>query len=163
MRDRTAGLMLLKTGGTGTVTGRRPPRGPEQSSGAGTAFHRSSELPLGCLPTAPACARAHAEAVLHEWGLAHLADDCILLVSELVTNAVDASSVCPDKPPVALRLSGGDARLLIEVWDYSPDDPVAIDADADAEIGRGLTIIDAVARRWGWARTGSHKVVWAEL
>jgi anti-sigma regulatory factor (Ser/Thr protein kinase) len=102
--------------------------------------------------------------VLHEWGLAHLADDAVLLVSEMVTNACDASVVLPDRPPVLLRLHAGSARLLIEVWDRSPDDPAPINAGADAEIGRGLTIIDAVAARWGVKRPASAvKAVWAEL
>ncbi len=114
------------SGGTGTVTRRCPPNGPELGSGAGTAFHRATELPLGCLPTAPACARAHADAVLHEWGLAHLADDAVMIVSELTTNAYDASVIWPNKPPIALRLIADDTRLLIEVWDHSPVDPAPV-------------------------------------
>jgi hypothetical protein len=81
MPDCTADLIWLNAGGAGTVTGHRPPNYPELGSGAGTAFHRSTELPLGCLPTAPACARAHAEAVLHEWGLAPLAGDAVMIVN----------------------------------------------------------------------------------
>jgi anti-sigma regulatory factor (Ser/Thr protein kinase) len=164
MPDRTAGLMLPKAGSTGTVTGHRPPRGPEQGSGAGTAFHRTTELSLGCLPTAPACARAHADAVLHEWGLAHLADDAVMIVSELTTNAYQASVIIPGKPPITLRLSADDTRLLIEVWDHSPDNPAPIEADAESEIGRGLTIVAALAAQWGVQhRAHQLKVIWAEL
>src|SRR5579875_3675751 len=152
------------SGGTGTVTGRCPPNAPELGSGAGTAFHRTTELPLGCLPTSPACARAHADAVLHEWGLAHLADDAVMIVSELTTNAYVASAIWPDKPPMALRLSADDTRLLIEVWDHSPDDPAPAGADADSEIGRGLTIVDALAARWGVEHHADRlKAVWAEM
>jgi anti-sigma regulatory factor (Ser/Thr protein kinase) len=155
----------VRDGGTGTVMGQRPPRGPEQRSGAGTACQRTTtELLLGCLPTAPACARAHTDAVLHEWGLAHLTDDAVLLVSEMITNACDASVIWPDKPPIALRLSADDTRLRIEVWDHSPDDPELVNADAGSEIGRGLTIIDALAARWGIQRHAyALKAVWAEL
>ncbi|HEY3958177.1 MAG TPA: ATP-binding protein [Streptosporangiaceae bacterium] len=154
------------SGGTGTVTGRCPPNGPELGSGAGTAFHRSTDLPLGCLPTAPACARAraHADAVLHEWGLAHLADDAVMIVSELTTNAYDASVIWPDKPPITLRLRADDTRLLIEVWDHSPDDPAPAHTQADSEVGRGLMIVDALAARWGVERHGRRvKAVWAEV
>lgn len=161
MPERAAGLMSLRAGGTGTV-----PNGYatyELRSGAGTAFHRTTELPLGCLPTAPACARAHTDAVLHEWGLAHLAGDAVMIVSELTTNAYDASVIWPDKPPMVLRLSVDDRRLLIEVWDHSPDDPVPIEAGAESEVGRGLTIVDALAARWGVEHHAPWlKVVWAE-
>ena len=48
---------------------------------------RVSKLELGPLPTAIGCARDHAREVLIEWGLGQLVDDCVLLVSELMTNA----------------------------------------------------------------------------
>ena len=95
--------------------------------------------------------------------LAHLADDVVMIVSELTTNAYDASVVWPDKPPIVLRLSIDDTRLLIEVWDHSPDNPAPIEAGAQAEVGRGLKIVDALAARWGVEhRAGRLKVVWAE-
>ena len=54
--------------------------------------------------------------------------------------------------------------LVIEVWDRSPLDLEPLVADADAECGRGLTVVAALSDRWGWERTGHlHKVVWAEL
>jgi hypothetical protein len=152
------------SGGTGTVTGHRPPNGPERGSGAGTVFHRTTELPLGCLPTAPACARAHTDAVLHEWGLTHLASDAVMIVSELTTNAYDASVIIPGKPPIALRLSADDTRLLIEVWDHSPDDPAPVNAEPDTEAGRGLLIVASLSTRWGLKRIAhDHKSVWAEM
>jgi anti-sigma regulatory factor (Ser/Thr protein kinase) len=151
-------------GGTGTVTGHRPPPGPEQGSGAGTAFHRESCLKLAPLPTAASCARLHAVHILHEWGLRHLADDAALVVSELITNAADASVVVPAHPAIALRLLATGTSLMIEVWDQSPLDLKPRDADADDECGRGLTVVAALSTRWGWERTGyRRKVVWAEL
>jgi hypothetical protein len=48
-----------------------------------TTWPRTSSLALGALPTAPSCARLHAEAVLHEWGLVALAETAALVVSEL--------------------------------------------------------------------------------
>jgi hypothetical protein len=105
-------------GGTGTVTGRPPPdRRPEPGSGAGTASHRSSYLELAPLPTAIACARGHTTNVLAEWGLAQLTDDAVLVVSELMTNALEASAVLPHRPPIALRLLASPASLVIEAWD----------------------------------------------
>src|ERR1700749_2446804 len=81
----------------------------------------SSSLPLGALPGATPCARLHARAVLHEWGLAGLAEAACLIVSELVTNAVRASTT-PDgrprsdwtgTPVVFLRLASDRSKLLV--------------------------------------------------
>ena len=131
---------------------------------SGTVTQLSSALEFAPLPTAVSCARLHAVHVLHEWGLRHLADDIAVIVSELVTNAVDASAVLPERPPVALRLLATEKSLLIEVWDHSPLDLEPREADADDECGRGLTVVAALADRWGHERTGHRrKVVWAEL
>jgi hypothetical protein len=58
-----------------------------------------------------------------------------------------------------------DERLLvIEAWDQSPLDLEPRAADADAECGRGLTVVAALSDRWSWERTGyNRKVVRAEL
>ena len=149
-------------GGTGTVTGRAYPRAG--ASGAGTAFHRMSVLELAPLPGAIPCARLHAVHVLHEWGLRSLADDAALIVSELMTNAADASVVLPERPPIALRLLASEKALMIEAWDHSPLDIEPREADPDAECGRGLTVVAALSNHWGSERTGDRrKVVWAEL
>jgi anti-sigma regulatory factor (Ser/Thr protein kinase) len=131
---------------------------------AGTAAYLSSTLELAPLDTAASCARLHAVQVLHEWGLRELAGDAAMLVSELITNAADASVVLPGRPPIALRLLAIGTSLLIEVWDQSPADPEPRDADADAECGRGLTVVAALSARWGCDRSGyRRKRVWAEL
>jgi anti-sigma regulatory factor (Ser/Thr protein kinase) len=101
---------------------------------------------------------------LHEWGLRALAADAALIVSELTTNAADASAVLPERPPIALRLLASEKSLVIEVWDHSPLDLEPRVADADAECGRGLTVVAAISDRWGCERTGHRrKVVWAQL
>jgi hypothetical protein len=51
-----------------------------------------SRLALGALPSAVPCARAHARAVLHGWGLRTLSPDAEAVVSELVANAVTHGS-----------------------------------------------------------------------
>ena len=55
-------------------------------------------LTLGALPTAAGCARLHARNVISGWGQAALADNVELVVSELVTNAILASTY-PDGRP----------------------------------------------------------------
>jgi anti-sigma regulatory factor (Ser/Thr protein kinase) len=131
---------------------------------AGTAFRRTSFLELAPLPGAIGCARLHAVAILHEWGLRGLAEDAALIVSELMTNAAEAALLLPDRPPVTLRLLASEKSLVIEVWDRSPLDLETREAGPDAECGRGLTVVAALSDRWGWERTGhQRKVVWAEL
>lgn len=133
----------------------------------------SSCLPLGAFPTATPCARLHARAVITEWGLRGLSETVELIVSELVTNAVQASTG-PDGRPrygetglpvVVLRLSTDGACVLIEVWDDVPNAPVREPAGPDHESGRGLTLIEAVSDRWTWATVPgwTGKVVSAEL
>src|SRR5260370_36621627 len=49
-----------------------------------------SGLPLGPIPTAVPCARAHTTQVLWEWGMSEMSDSAELIVSELITTAVTA-------------------------------------------------------------------------
>jgi anti-sigma regulatory factor (Ser/Thr protein kinase) len=133
----------------------------------------SSSLPLGALPGAAPCARLHARAVLAEWGLDDLAEAAELIVSELVTNAVQASTG-PDgrprydgagMPVVVLRLASDGFKLLIEVWDSIPGTPATAYPGAEDEGGRGLMLVEAMCQRWNWQTVAAWpgKVVWAEL
>jgi anti-sigma regulatory factor (Ser/Thr protein kinase) len=105
-------------------------------------------LDLGALPGAVPCARLHTRLVLAEWGLAGITEQAELLVSELVTNAVQASQSLPWARAVWLWLLADDKQLLIAVWDASPHLPVRSGVDELAESGRGLVLVDAVATRW---------------
>jgi anti-sigma regulatory factor (Ser/Thr protein kinase) len=121
-----------------------------------------SHLQLGALPGAVACARLHARQVLWEWGLSAIAEDAELLVSELVTNATQASPSADRIQPVGLWLSSDRSRLLIMVQDTSryPPEPTGGAGPSD-ERGRGLLIVEAISAKWGWDATGdSGKVVW---
>jgi hypothetical protein len=81
-----------------------------------------------------------------------------------MTNAADASTVLPDRPPIALRLLANERSLAIEVWDQSPLDLEPRETDPDAECGRGLIVVAALSDRWGCERTGyQRKVIRVEL
>ena len=133
----------------------------------------STSLPLGALPGATPCARLHARAVLAEWSLADRAEAAELIVSELVTNAVRASTGPNGRPRydgsampvVVLRLASDGIRLLVEVWDSIPGAPAAGHPGPDDENGRGLMLVQAMCDRWNWQTVPGWpgKVVWAEL
>ncbi len=132
-------------------------------------------LTLGALPTAVGSARVHARVLVSEWAMDDMAEDVTLIVSELVTNAVLASTNADGRPKykdasagmpvVHLRLSSDHVRLVIEVWDLSPQAPEARQPEPPAENGRGLVLVEALSQRWGWERVSGWpgKVVWAEL
>jgi anti-sigma regulatory factor (Ser/Thr protein kinase) len=111
------------------------------------------------------CARLHTRHLLREWGLARLCESAEVLVTELIANAVKASQAMPQALSVRLWLSSDLARLLIVVWDASPQPPVWTDADTEAENGRGLMLVEAMSARWGWhsCEEGEGKFVWAVL
>ncbi|MFJ8635915.1 SpoIIE family protein phosphatase [Streptomyces sp. NPDC093568] len=106
---------------------------------------------------APGRARRLARRALARWGLEELSDSVELLVSEVVTNAVRYAS-----RPVTLRLLRTDV-LRCEVGDDVPQLPRLRQARATDEGGRGLYLVNRLARRWGATRLSTGKVVWFEL
>jgi anti-sigma regulatory factor (Ser/Thr protein kinase) len=123
-----------------------------------------SHLELGALSGAVPCARLHTRQLLWEWGLhAALGDRAELLVSEIVTNAVQITQADVHSAPVRLWLLADQARLLILVWDASPLPPVRMRSSGDAETGRGLLLVETISARWGWhfLPNKDGKVVWA--
>ncbi|MFG2354402.1 ATP-binding protein [Streptomyces sp. NPDC048521] len=95
-----------------------------------------------------------------------LVETLILLVSELVTNAVVHTG-----RPAVLRLSlpgppapaAPSATVRVEVADTSSRAPVPRCAGGDATGGRGLALVDCLADRWGWSPEGAGKSIWCEL
>jgi anti-sigma regulatory factor (Ser/Thr protein kinase) len=124
-----------------------------------------THLELGAQPTAVPCARLHTLSVASEWGLHRLAETAELLVSELVTNAIQASQrLTRTAPPVVhLWLVRDQNGITICVWDASPDMPVRHDAGPDEDSGRGLMIIDTVSSDRGAYRKDGGKIVWARI
>ncbi|MFH8607972.1 SpoIIE family protein phosphatase [Streptomyces sp. NPDC018029] len=105
----------------------------------------------------PSRARRLARSALVRWGLEELTDSVELLVSEVVTNAVRYAS-----RPITLRLLRTDV-LRCEVGDDVPQLPRLRQARATDEGGRGLYLVNKMARRWGATRLSTGKVVWFEL
>ncbi|WP_328348047.1 ATP-binding protein [Streptomyces violaceus] len=92
-----------------------------------------------------------------------LAETLILLVSELVTNAV-VHTGCPAVLLLSLPHAVTDeATVRLEVADRSVRAPVPRCADDDTTGGRGLALVDGLADRWGWSAEGAGKRIWCEL
>jgi anti-sigma regulatory factor (Ser/Thr protein kinase) len=106
---------------------------------------------------APGRARRLARKALARWDLEEMSDSVELLISELVTNAVRYA-----ERPVTLRLLRTDV-LRCEVGDDSPQLPRQRRARDTDEGGRGLFLVNRLARRWGATRLSTGKVVWFEV
>lgn len=87
-----------------------------------------------------------------------LAELGVLLVSELVTNAILHAGTS-----IGLRVRGTTGWLRVEVSDGSTRQPHICDYSADATTGRGLDLVEALATGWGTETTANGKVVWFEV
>jgi anti-sigma regulatory factor (Ser/Thr protein kinase) len=135
----------------------------------------SSLPPLGALLSAPGSARAYARDVLACWQLSALSDLCETIVSELVTNALQASTaptggliyINGHMPLIRVCLMSDKSQVVIECHDEALGQPEPKDVDPwTAESGRGLALVhELTGGRWGWSlKKRQHgKVVWAVL
>ncbi|MGP3976293.1 ATP-binding protein [Streptomyces sp. 8N114] len=97
------------------------------------------------------------------WGAPQAAADVVALcVSELLTNVVVHVG---EGVPATVRVTWcGTDRIRLGVTDPDPRPlPVRVAAAPDAESGRGLALIDALALRWGVEQGAYAKTVWCEL
>ena len=83
--------------------------------------------------------------------------DVALAVSELVTNALRHGD-----DPVTLTVTPANGVVRIEVTDANPSLFVTAGADMD-EGRRGLRLVDAVCKSWGWHPVDGGKCVWCEV
>ncbi|MFF5185115.1 SpoIIE family protein phosphatase [Streptomyces sp. NPDC000345] len=124
---------------------------------------------LGAGSLAPGDARDLVRAALTEWGgvAEHLVGDAVLVVSELVTNAVihagtDVELLCRlEEHPECGR------AVVVEVSDHHPsraprDDPPEPPYETP-EYGRGLRLVATLADAWGVTYRRGAKTVWARL
>ncbi|MGW0531942.1 SpoIIE family protein phosphatase [Streptomyces sp. NPDC003032] len=130
-------------------------------------------------PLAPAAARRFVRAALDDWtrlavpaaaGITdRLADDSVLLVSELVTNAVVHAGTAVE---LLCRLDEGGPgedteTLVIEVSDHHPSRAVRGEQGpppvGTPEYGRGLQLVATLSESWGITYRTGTKTVWARL
>jgi hypothetical protein len=169
----------------------RSPSGPLQNAARGTGIAPSEPAPGHVRPSHPRLprggswplcshiaygplldsvptARARTMAVLREWGAVptETVSDVLIVVSELVSNGVQASLILPLPRPVQVWVCCDGIRVLVQVGDESPAQPVCVPPGEEALSGRGLIVVAALSDRWGWFPASSHglaKIVWAEI
>ncbi len=90
-------------------------------------------------------------------------DETVLAVSELVTNSI-VHSDSGRQGTVALSIRGSDDSVRVEVTDAGSSCTAPyIRNDPDAESGRGLRIVSALAKEWGVTHRGTAVTTWCEL
>ncbi|WP_432054774.1 ATP-binding protein [Streptomyces sp. bgisy022] len=115
-------------------------------------------------------ARGLAVRRLEEWGHPPESDASgaiALVVAELATNAVRHGSVPGREFGLRVEYDGTSGLVRIEVSDAATakrPPETAPSSCPDGESGRGLLLVDALSRRWGWTpRETVGKTVWAEV
>ncbi|WP_239542853.1 ATP-binding protein [Micromonospora terminaliae] len=148
------------------------PAGPPN---LGTPVHRSldaahaalRDAPLAAVLTAdlpPVVAAAReARALVADgcarWGVPELAEPASIAVTEMVNNVVAHAGT-----PMTVRVAPRDSTLHLAVRDHSGRRPAYAGlAPVTSTGGRGLLLIDTVARRWGSTPLPDGKVVWCVL
>jgi anti-sigma regulatory factor (Ser/Thr protein kinase) len=121
------------------------------------------ELRLAPTPTASAAARTFVRETCRYWQLAlpdaTVTERAVLLANELVTNAVVHAGT-----DIRLRLELRGDRLHIAVRDENPRLLRLVVPDSQAEGGRGLWLVEQLARAWGVnPHPEGGKVVWCVL
>ncbi|MEV5438345.1 SpoIIE family protein phosphatase [Streptomyces sp. NPDC052682] len=111
------------------------------------------------VPQAVGHARRFTRRTLRAWGVREGLDPVLLVVSELVTNALVHTD-----GPVRLDLTLLDDRLRLAVADASPRTPIKpASIGWEATGGRGILLVEAVSTAWGTVPASGGKQVWAEL
>lgn len=87
-----------------------------------------------------------------------LVDLVVLLADEVMTNAV-----VHGVGPIDLAVDANEERVKVMVGDRSVIPPLSRRAPRYAEHGRGLSIVEAIASRWGVSPTDVGKSVWFEI
>jgi anti-sigma regulatory factor (Ser/Thr protein kinase) len=120
-------------------------------------------------PRGAQLARRLAVRRLEAWGYPPVSDTSstvALLVAELAANAVRHGRVPGREFHLRLTCEARTRLIRIEVSDACPNRPPTDlrPPSADDESGRGLLLVDLLARRWGAApRNPIGKIIWAEV
>ena len=115
-------------------------------------------IPVQPGPQGPGQARRAAQTWLAEQSIGGAGDDVLLLVSELVTNALRHGL-----PPVVLELCVDARTVSVAVVDAAPVRPRVREVDPDAEGGRGMLLLTLLSLEHGVRPQPPGKVVWGSV
>ena len=115
-------------------------------------------LDVECGPHGPGQARRAVAECASRLGLDAVVDDLLLVVSELVTNAVRYGA-----PPVRLEVLADADVVRVAVGDGDPGLPRPRTVDDDSEGGRGMLLVEMLAREHGVRAHPPGKTVWASV
>ena len=116
---------------------------------------------LAPVPTSAAEARQFVERTLRTWDCYDLIESARLIVTELVSNAIQHIPA-HDQMRLTLELRSDVVRISVE--DVGSDGVVeCVATDVLSERGRGLRLVEGLSECWGVERREHHKIVWAEL
>ncbi|WP_308346166.1 ATP-binding protein [Streptomyces sp. ISL-66] len=119
------------------------------------------EVTLPSLPESAGRARRLTQCVVVRlWGLSpQIAEHAVLLVSELVGNAVRHTGA----RSFGLRMLRRRGWIRIEVRDPSRGLPCLMPVDEMDTTGRGLFLVDKLSDRWGADLLPRGKITWFEM
>ncbi|MFC0543654.1 ATP-binding protein [Kutzneria chonburiensis] len=121
--------------------------------------HQQASVQLPAAVDSAAEARRFVDDTCDAWQIDGLREDACLIASELVENAVRHGHSA-----AGLRLDLSRGVLTIAVRDDAPAPPRRRLVGTAPTGGRGVFIVDVIARAWGYAPTwAGGKVVWAVL
>jgi anti-sigma regulatory factor (Ser/Thr protein kinase) len=115
-------------------------------------------LPLSRDPASVGEARRFVTQCCRDWGLEDPEDVTPLIVSELVTNALQHGEA-----PMTLFVGRRLDRLVVSVQDARRVDLAVEQAGDLSEHGRGLLLVQSLTRAWGQETLPDGKRVWAEV
>jgi serine/threonine-protein kinase RsbW len=128
---------------------------------------RTAELPLDArtilvLPAATRVTgiarRVMAHQLTEHGARRDLIEDAELVLSELVTNALQHGTAEDDDLEVSWALTAGRLRLSVLDGGRAEGELVAREAPSDALSGRGLAIVDCLCEQWSVAHEGGTRV-----
>lgn len=91
-------------------------------------------------------------------------DEVLLAVDELVVNALRHTKSGQPGGAFTVEITRSDGTVTVAVTDEGgPSEPVAADAGADDESGRGLRTVSLVAACWGWFGNDRSRTVSAQF
>jgi anti-sigma regulatory factor (Ser/Thr protein kinase) len=130
------------------------------STAARPTEHPGYSETLPCVAESAEPARRLVRTALWAWGLGELADDGALVVTELVANAAQHTQGRLIRVAIDRPVAG---TVRIGVVDRSHALPQPRMPDSDDERGRGLALVNSVAKRWGTDHLPFGKRVWGVL